>query len=121
MGSRSDWETMRHCSDTLTELGVPHECLVVSAHRTPDWLMEYASTAEARGLQVLVAGAGDQHLQAARFGGRGVLHQPVGRAVGGHHEAFVRHAEFGQRVAAVAHGLPVGPGAHDDADQRGWR
>ena len=58
MGSRSDWETMRHCSDTLTELGVPHECLVVSAHRTPDWLMEYASTAEARGLQVLVAGAG---------------------------------------------------------------
>ncbi len=58
MGSKSDWETMRHCSDTLTELGVPHECMVVSAHRTPDWLMEYASTAEERGLQVLVAGAG---------------------------------------------------------------
>ncbi|MEO6596514.1 MAG: 5-(carboxyamino)imidazole ribonucleotide mutase [Planctomycetota bacterium] len=58
MGSRSDWETMRHCSATLDELGVPHECQVVSAHRTPDWLMEYASTAEARGLQVLIAGAG---------------------------------------------------------------
>jgi 5-(carboxyamino)imidazole ribonucleotide mutase len=58
MGSRSDWETMRHCSETLAELGVPHECRVVSAHRTPDWLMEYAGTAEARGLQVLVAGAG---------------------------------------------------------------
>jgi 5-(carboxyamino)imidazole ribonucleotide mutase len=58
MGSRSDWETLRHCSDTLTELGVPHECVVVSAHRTPDWLMEYAGTAEARGLQVIVAGAG---------------------------------------------------------------
>ena len=58
MGSKSDWETMRHCSDTLTELGVPHECVVVSAHRTPDWLMEYAGNAEARGLQVLVAGAG---------------------------------------------------------------
>ena len=58
MGSKSDWETMRHCSDTLRELGVPHECMVVSAHRTPDWLMEYAGTAEARGLQVLIAGAG---------------------------------------------------------------
>ncbi|MBL8726361.1 MAG: 5-(carboxyamino)imidazole ribonucleotide mutase [Planctomycetes bacterium] len=58
MGSRSDWETMQHCSRTLDELAVPHECLVVSAHRTPDWLMEYAGTAEARGLQVLIAGAG---------------------------------------------------------------
>jgi 5-(carboxyamino)imidazole ribonucleotide mutase len=58
MGSRSDWGTMQHCSATLDELGVPHECVVVSAHRTPDWLMEYASTAEARGLRVVVAGAG---------------------------------------------------------------
>lgn len=58
MGSRSDWETMQHCSRTLDELGVPHECRVVSAHRTPDWLMEYAGTAEARGLEVIVAGAG---------------------------------------------------------------
>lgn len=58
MGSRSDWETMQHCSATLDELAIPHECTVVSAHRTPDWLMEYASTAESRGLQVIVAGAG---------------------------------------------------------------
>lgn len=58
MGSKSDWETMRHCSDTLQELGVAHECVVVSAHRTPDWLMEYAGGAAARGLQVLIAGAG---------------------------------------------------------------
>lgn len=58
MGSQSDWETMRHCSATLDELGVPHECRVVSAHRTPDWLMEYAGSAERRGLQVLIAGAG---------------------------------------------------------------
>ncbi len=58
MGSRSDWDTMQHTSKVLTELGVPHECVVVSAHRTPDWLMEYAGTAESRGLQVLVAGAG---------------------------------------------------------------
>ncbi|MBU4533551.1 MAG: 5-(carboxyamino)imidazole ribonucleotide mutase [Eubacteriales bacterium] len=58
MGSRSDWETMRHASEVLSELGVPHECRVISAHRTPDFLFEYASTAEARGLQVIIAGAG---------------------------------------------------------------
>ncbi len=58
MGSRSDWETMQHAVDTLTLLGVPHEVRVVSAHRTPDLLFEYASTAEARGLRVVIAGAG---------------------------------------------------------------
>ncbi len=58
MGSRSDWETMRHAVETLEALEVPHETEVVSAHRTPDRLFEYAETAEARGLQVLIAGAG---------------------------------------------------------------
>ena len=58
MGSRSDWVTMEHCATTLEELGVPHEVRIVSAHRTPDWLMEYAGTAEARGLQVIIAAAG---------------------------------------------------------------
>lgn len=58
MGSRSDWETMQHCSATLDELAIAHECVVVSAHRTPDWLMEYAGGAAARGLKVLIAGAG---------------------------------------------------------------
>ena len=58
MGSRSDWVTMEHCAETLEQLGVPHEVLIVSAHRTPDWLMEYAGTAEARGLQVIIAAAG---------------------------------------------------------------
>ncbi len=58
MGSSSDWETLRHTVDTLTELGVPHEVKVVSAHRTPDLMFEYAATAEARGLEVIVAGAG---------------------------------------------------------------
>ena len=58
MGSRSDWETMRHTCETLEALGVPFEQKVVSAHRTPDLLFEYAATAEERGLQVLVAGAG---------------------------------------------------------------
>ncbi|HUQ01035.1 MAG TPA: 5-(carboxyamino)imidazole ribonucleotide mutase [Kofleriaceae bacterium] len=58
MGSKSDWATMEHASKILTELGVPHECKVVSAHRTPDLLFEYASTAEERGLDVIIAGAG---------------------------------------------------------------
>lgn len=58
MGSRSDWETMEHASTVLTELGVPHEVQVVSAHRTPDLLFRYAEQAAARGIQVIVAGAG---------------------------------------------------------------
>src|SRR5436190_9748962 len=58
MGSRSDWETMRHTADTLEELGVPFETRVLSAHRTPDLAFEYASTAEERGLKVIIAGAG---------------------------------------------------------------
>lgn len=58
MGSKSDWETMRHADEVLTRFGVPHECLIVSAHRTPDWMAEYARTAVSRGLEVVVAGAG---------------------------------------------------------------
>jgi 5-(carboxyamino)imidazole ribonucleotide mutase len=58
MGSRSDWETMRHASDTLEALGVSFEVRVVSAHRTPDLLFEYAETAIERGLKVIIAGAG---------------------------------------------------------------
>jgi 5-(carboxyamino)imidazole ribonucleotide mutase len=58
MGSRSDWETMRHASETLSALGVAHECRVVSAHRTPDRLVDYAKGAAARGLKVIIAGAG---------------------------------------------------------------
>ncbi len=58
MGSRSDWETMRHAVDVLTELGVSHEARVVSAHRTPDRLWDYAKSAQGRGIQVIIAGAG---------------------------------------------------------------
>ena len=58
MGSKSDWETMRHAVETLDALGVPNETKVVSAHRTPDLLFEYASTAQSRGLRVIIAGAG---------------------------------------------------------------
>ena len=58
MGSRSDWDTMRHAVETLDALGVPNETKVVSAHRTPDLLFEYASSAQSRGLRVIIAGAG---------------------------------------------------------------
>jgi 5-(carboxyamino)imidazole ribonucleotide mutase len=58
MGSKSDWPTMKHAADVLTELGVVHEVKVVSAHRTPERLYDYAKTAKARGLRVIIAGAG---------------------------------------------------------------
>src|SRR5205085_4160927 len=58
MGSKSDWETLAHTAETLASLGVPHEVRVVSAHRTPDLLFEYAAGAAGRGIEVIVAGAG---------------------------------------------------------------
>jgi 5-(carboxyamino)imidazole ribonucleotide mutase len=58
MGSKSDWETMQRTSETLTLLGISHECRVVSAHRTPDWMAEYAKTAAERGLELIIAAAG---------------------------------------------------------------
>jgi 5-(carboxyamino)imidazole ribonucleotide mutase len=58
MGSKSDWETMRHASDILNQFGVPHEVKILSAHRTPQLTAQYASTAEQRGLEVIIAGAG---------------------------------------------------------------
>ncbi|MCB9861357.1 MAG: 5-(carboxyamino)imidazole ribonucleotide mutase [Phycisphaeraceae bacterium] len=58
MGSTSDWDTMSHAAEMLQNLVIPFEAKVVSAHRTPDWLFEYASTAESRGLRVIIAGAG---------------------------------------------------------------
>lgn len=58
MGSKSDWSCLQHAADTLAEFDVPHECRIVSAHRTPAWLTEYAETAKQRGLRVIIAGAG---------------------------------------------------------------
>jgi len=58
MGSRSDWETMQRTSEMLEKLKIPHECRIVSAHRTPDWMAEYAKSAIGRGLEVIIAAAG---------------------------------------------------------------
>lgn len=58
MGSKSDWDTMRQADEILTQFEVPHECRVVSAHRTPQWMAEYAGSAAERGLEVIIAGAG---------------------------------------------------------------
>ncbi len=58
MGSQSDWETMKHAHDILHELDIAHECKIVSAHRTPDRLVEYAKTAKQRGIKIIIAGAG---------------------------------------------------------------
>lgn len=58
MGSKSDWDTMRHCSETLAQFGVAHECRVLSAHRTPRQTAEYVSQAEQRGIEVIIAAAG---------------------------------------------------------------
>ena len=58
MGSKSDWETMRHAAEMLGRFGVPHESLIVSAHRTPEWMRDFAVSAEGRGVEVIIAGAG---------------------------------------------------------------
>ena len=58
MGSKSDWETMRHADEILTQFNVPHECRIISAHRTPGLMAEFAAAAESRGIEVIIAGAG---------------------------------------------------------------
>jgi 5-(carboxyamino)imidazole ribonucleotide mutase len=104
MGSKSDWETMRHTADTLTALGVPHEVRVVSAHRTPDLLFEYAASAETRGLEVVIAGAGGAaHLpgMCASKTALPVLGVPVESAV-------LRGVDSLLSIVQMPAGIPVG-------------
>src|ERR1051325_7870127 len=69
MGSKSDWDTMKLADDVLSRFGGPHECRIVSAHRTPVWMTEYASSAASRGLELIIAGAGGAaHLPAMAAG-----------------------------------------------------
>ena len=104
MGSASDWETMRHAHETLEQFEVSHECKIVSAHRTPDLLKDYAQSAEERGLEVIIAGAGGAaHLpgMAAAFSVLPVLGVPV-----------ESHALKGQdsllSIVQMPGGIPVG-------------
>ncbi len=106
MGSRSDWDVMRHAADTLLSLGVPHECEVVSAHRTPDKLFEYASTAFDRGLEVIIAGAGG----AAHLPGMcaAKTHLPVLGVPVAHEASLLRGQDALLSIVQMPAGIPVG-------------
>lgn len=104
MGSRSDWETLAHCAETLTKLGVAHEVRIVSAHRTPDLLFEYAASAASRGLEVIIAGAGGSaHLpgMTAAKTALPVLGVPVESAV-------LRGVDSLLSIVQMPAGIPVG-------------
>lgn len=106
MGSRSDWDVMRHATDTLLSLGIPHECEVVSAHRTPDKLFEYASSAADRGLEVIIAGAGG----AAHLPGMcaAKTHLPVLGVPVAHEASFLRGQDALLSIVQMPAGIPVG-------------
>ncbi len=106
MGSRSDWDVMKLASDTLAALGIPHECEVVSAHRTPDKLFEYASSAAARGLEVIIAGAGG----AAHLPGMcaAKTHLPVLGVPVAHESSFLRGQDALLSIVQMPAGIPVG-------------
>jgi 5-(carboxyamino)imidazole ribonucleotide mutase len=106
MGSRSDWDVMRHAADTLAALGIPHECEVVSAHRTPDKLFEYASSAAARGLEVIIAGAGG----AAHLPGMcaAKTHLPVLGVPVAHEASLLRGQDALLSIVQMPAGVPVG-------------
>ena len=106
MGSRSDWETLRHASDTLAELGIAHEVEVVSAHRTPDRLFAYAESAAGRGLEVIIAGAGGSaHLpgMCAAKTALPVLGVPVGTE-----HSLLRGLDALLSIVQMPAGVPVG-------------
>lgn len=106
MGSRSDWEVMQHAADVLTQLGVPHEVEVVSAHRTPDKLFAYASAAADRGLEVIVAGAGG----AAHLPGMcaAKTHLPVLGVPVGTDQSLLRGVDALLSIVQMPAGVPVG-------------
>ena len=105
MGSQSDWETMQHAAEVLDELGVAHEAQVVSAHRTPERLFEYAKGAEARGLKVIIAGAGG----AAHLPGMAAAHDPAaGARRAGRERGAVRAWTSLLSIVQMPGGVPVG-------------
>ncbi|MEM6811763.1 MAG: 5-(carboxyamino)imidazole ribonucleotide mutase [Pseudomonadota bacterium] len=111
MGSQSDWETMKHAHDILHELGIDHECKIISAHRTPDRMVEYAKSAKDCGLKVIIAGAGGAaHLpgMTASYTALPVLGVPVkSKALKGVDSLY--------SIAQMPGGIPVGTLAIGDA------
>jgi 5-(carboxyamino)imidazole ribonucleotide mutase len=104
MGSRSDWDTMHHVVETLEALGVPHETRVVSAHRTPDLMAEFARDAEARGLEVIVAGAGG----AAHLPGMTAAHTMIPVLGVPVESAVLRGMDSLLSIVQMPAGVPVG-------------
>ncbi|MFO0693439.1 MAG: 5-(carboxyamino)imidazole ribonucleotide mutase [Polyangiales bacterium] len=104
MGSRSDWKTMSEAANMLAALGVPHEVRVVSAHRTPDLLAEYAKSAESRGLEVIIAGAGG----AAHLPGMIAAHTPVTVLGVPVESSMLRGVDSLLSIVQMPGGVPVG-------------
>lgn len=104
MGSRSDWETMRHCSETLTEFGVPHEVRIVSAHRTPDLMAQFAKGAREAGFQVIVAAAGG----AAHLPGMVAAHTTLPVLGVPIESAVLRGVDSLLSIVQMPGGIPVG-------------
>ncbi len=106
MGSASDWDVMKYTADVLIELGVPHEVRVVSAHRTPDLLMQYAGEAAGRGLEVIIAGAGG----AAHLPGMcaAKTHLPVLGVPVAHDTSLLRGQDALLSIVQMPAGIPVG-------------
>jgi 5-(carboxyamino)imidazole ribonucleotide mutase len=104
MGSKSDWETMRHAAEALREFEVAHECRVVSAHRTPRWLAEYAQSAAGRGIEVIVAGAGG----AAHLPGMVAAETPLPVLGVPVHSAALGGLDSLLSIVQMPRGVPVG-------------
>jgi 5-(carboxyamino)imidazole ribonucleotide mutase len=106
MGSQSDWDVMKHASDTLEAFGILHECEVVSAHRTPDKLFDYAESAASRGFEVIIAGAGG----AAHLPGMcaAKTHLPVLGVPVAHDSSILRGQDALLSIVQMPAGIPVG-------------
>ena len=106
MGSASDWETMKHACEMLDQFEVPYMKQVISAHRTPELMGEFAHNARANGLKIIIAGAGVVR----------ELGHELGRAVRGDDLLVVDDTELVENIAGTLHGLPVAGGSHDHRD-----
>ena len=106
MGSRSDWDVMQHAAKTLTEFGVPHECEIVSAHRTPDKLFAFASAAAGRGFEVIIAGAGGAAHLPGMCAAKTLL--PVLGVPVAHEASLLRGQDALLSIVQMPAGIPVG-------------